>query len=60
MDSLSQALEDAHTDSSDLKKVGKKVRKIILESEFPEDLSKAIVEAYKKLGGNHLYQSWFL
>jgi Pyruvate phosphate dikinase, AMP/ATP-binding domain len=51
MDGLSEALENDHTDSRDLRKVGKKVRKLILEAEFPEDLSKAIVEAYRKLGG---------
>jgi phosphoenolpyruvate synthase/pyruvate phosphate dikinase len=52
MDSLSEALEEHHIDSTDVKKVGKRVRKLILEADFPEDLAKAIVEAYKKLGGS--------
>jgi phosphoenolpyruvate synthase/pyruvate phosphate dikinase len=55
MDSLSEALEDTHIESSDLKKVRKIVRKLILEADFPEDLAKAIVEAYKKLGGTPFF-----
>lgn len=55
LDCLSEALEDDHIESSDLRRVGKKVRKLILESEFPEDLAEAIIEAYKKLGGNLIF-----
>ncbi len=51
MDPLSDALEGAHVEQADLQKVGRKVRKIILDAEFPDDLKQAIIEAYKKLGG---------
>ncbi len=48
--SIRDVLEGLDTHNiSDLKKRGKKVRDIILKSEFPEDLNEAIINAYRDM-----------
>ena len=49
-DDIKRALKglDVH-DIEDLQEKGHKVRQIILNAEFPEDLNKAIIKAYRKM-----------
>ena len=49
-EAIREALDGLDTHNiKDLKKRGKKVRDIILKADFPEDLEKAIIDAYKKM-----------
>ena len=49
-EAIRKALDGLDTHNiQDLKKRGKKVRDIILKADFPKDLEKAIIDAYKKM-----------